>query len=256
MTPIRDIALRLPSDILSAFALLSRLPLPNHHGTGAASAWAWPLVGAVLGALGAALASAALWLGVTPGVTAVLVLALGAMLTGGLHEDGLSDTADGLYGGWTKARRLEIMKDSRVGSYGVLALVLVTLARWSALTAVLVFGQDGGGVWAALIATGALSRAPMALVMALLPNARGEGLSHATGRPSAATALVALLIAGAIALVLTGWTAVSLVFAALGAAILLAIIALRKIGGQTGDILGGSQQLAEVACLAVLSARV
>ncbi len=251
MTPIRDIALRLPSDLLSAFALLSRLPLPNHQGTGAASAWAWPLVGAVLGALGAALASAALWLGVTPGVTAALVLALGAMLTGGLHEDGLSDTADGLYGGWTKARRLEIMKDSRVGSYGVLALVLVTLARWSALTAVLVYG----GHWAALIATGAVSRAPMALMMALLPNARGEGLSHATGRPSAATALAALALAAAIAVGLTGWTAVPLVFAALGAAILLSFLALRKIGGQTGDILGASQQLAEVACLSVLSAR-
>lgn len=251
MTPIRDIALRLPSDLLSAFALLSRLPLPNHQGTGGASAWAWPLVGAVLGALGAALASAALWLGVTPGVTAALVLALGAMLTGGLHEDGLSDTADGLYGGWTKARRLEIMKDSRVGSYGVLALVLVTLARWSALTAVLVYG----GHWAALIATGAVSRAPMALMMALLPNARGEGLSHATGRPSPATALVALALAAAIAVGLTGWTAVPLVFAALGAAILLSFLALRKIGGQTGDILGASQQLAEVACLSVLSAR-
>ncbi|KAF0115392.1 MAG: adenosylcobinamide-GDP ribazoletransferase [Rhodobacteraceae bacterium] len=255
MTPIRDIALRLPADLLTAFALLSRLPLPNHQSTGAASAWAWPLVGAVLGALGAALAAAALWLGITPGVTAALVLALSAMITGGLHEDGLSDTADGLYGGWTKARRLEIMKDSRVGSYGVLALVLVTLARWSALTAVLVYGQNGGDLWAALVATGALSRAPMALTMALLPNARGEGLSHTTGRPSPATALSALLIAAAIAVALTGWTAVPLVFAALGPAILLAFLALRKIGGQTGDILGATQQLAEVACLAVLSAR-
>ncbi len=252
MTPIRDIALRLPSDILSAFALLSRLPLPNHRPSGAASAWAWPLVGAVLGGCGAALASAALWLGVTPGVTAALVLALGAMLTGGLHEDGLSDTADGLFGGWTRARRLEIMKDSRVGSYGVLALVLVTLARWSALTAVLVYG----GHWAALVATGALSRAPMALVMALLPNARGEGLSHATGRPSPATALVALALAAGITALLTGWSAVALVFAVLGTAVLLAFLALRKIGGQTGDILGATQQLAEVACLAVLSARV
>ena len=129
MPPIRDIALTLPCDLLSGFALLTRLPLPNHQGTGARSAWAWPLVGAVLGAFGAALASGALWLGVTPGVTAVLVLALGAMLTGGLHEDGLSDTADGLHGGWTKARRLEIMKDSRVGSYGVLILthIFVTM---------------------------------------------------------------------------------------------------------------------------------
>lgn len=255
LTPIRDIALRLPSDLLSAFALLSRLPLPNHRGTGAASAWAWPLVGAVLGALGAALAAGALWLGVTPGVTAALVLALGAMLTGGLHEDGLSDSADGLYGGWTRERRLEIMKDSRVGSYGVLALVLVTLARWSALTAVLVYGQNGGGPWAALVAAGALSRAPMALVMALLPNARGEGLSHATGRPSPATALTGLALAVALAVVLTGWTAVPLVFATLGVTLWLAFTALRRIGGQTGDILGAAQQLAEVACLAVLSAR-
>lgn len=249
---LRDIAVRLSSDLLSAFALLSRLPLPNHKGTGAASAWAWPLVGVVLGAAGAAVASGALWLGVTPGVTAALVLALGAMLTGGLHEDGLSDTADGLFGGWTRERRLEIMKDSRVGSYGVLALVLVTLARWSALTALLV----QGGYWPALIAAGAMSRAPMALMMALLPNARGEGLSHATGRPSPATALLGLALAAALAVVLTGWGAVPMVFAALGVTLWLAFTALHRIGGQTGDILGATQQLAEVACLAVLSARV
>ncbi|MES2334175.1 MAG: adenosylcobinamide-GDP ribazoletransferase [Pseudomonadota bacterium] len=251
MTAIRDIALRLPHDILSGFALLTRLPLPDHRSTGAASAWAWPLVGAALGAAAAALASAALWLGVTPGVTAVLVLAFGAMLTGGLHEDGLSDTADGLFGGWTKARRLEIMKDSRVGSYGVLALVLVVLARWSALTALLVFG----GHWAALVATGALSRAPMALIMALLPNARGEGLSHATGQPAPGIALAALGLGLAIAVALTGWTGIAMAAAALGAGAVLSASALRRIGGQTGDILGASQQLAEVACLAVLSAR-
>lgn len=255
MTPLRDIARQLPADLLSAFALLSRLPLPNHRGTAAASAWAWPLVGAVLGGIGAALASAALWLGITPGVTAALVLACGALLTGGLHEDGLSDTADGLYGGWTKQRRLEIMKDSRVGSYGVLALVLVTLARWSALTALLVFGGPTHAHWAALVATGALSRAPMALMMALLPNARGEGLSHATGRPSQTRALVALGLGMAIAMLHVGWAALAMAAAALAAGVLLSASALRRIGGQTGDILGASQQLAEVGCLAVLSAR-
>ncbi|MCU0828261.1 MAG: adenosylcobinamide-GDP ribazoletransferase [Tabrizicola sp.] len=239
-------------DLLSALALLTRLPLPNHRATGAASAWAWPLVGAVLGAMGATLASATLWLGVTPGVTAVLVLALGAMLTGGLHEDGLSDAADGLFGGWTKARRLEIMKDSRVGSYGVLALVLVTLARWSALTALLVHDE----YWAALIVTGAMSRVPMGLMMSLLPNARGEGFSHATGRPSGKVALVGVGIAFALSALLAGWSAVALGVAALAVTVALSILALRKIGGQTGDILGASQQLAEVACLAVLSALV
>ncbi len=250
MPPIRDIILRLPADLLSAFALLSRLPLPNHQGTGAASAWAWPLVGAVLGACGAALASGALWLGVTPGVTAVLVLALGAMLTGGLHEDGLSDTADGLFGGWTRDRRLEIMKDSRVGSYGVLALVLVTLARWSALTALLVYGDH----WAALVATGAISRAPMALVMALMPNARGSGLSHATGRPAPGVAVVALGLATGLALAVLGWSALGPLVVAAGIMVVLSVVALRKIGGQTGDILGALQQLVEVGCLTALAA--
>jgi len=251
LTTLRDIAVRVLPDLLSAFALLSRLPLPDHKASGAASAWAWPLVGAVLGAMAAGVASAALMLGVTPGVAAALVLATLALLTGGLHEDGLADTADGLFGGWTKQRRLEIMKDSRIGSYGMLALMLVTLARWSALTALLVFG----GHWAALIATGAVSRAPMALMMALLPNARGEGLSHSTGRPSQAVAWVGLTLALAISLGLGGWTGLALPGVALLSAVLVSVTALRRIGGQTGDILGATQQLAEVACLALLSAR-
>lgn len=250
MTTLRDIAKRLVPDLLSGFGLLSRLPLPNHRPTGAGSAWAWPLVGAVLATIAAAVAWIAQWLGVTPGVTSVLVLATLALLTGGLHEDGLSDTADGFFGGWTRERRLEIMKDSRVGSYGVLALGLVTLARWSALTALLVHG----GYWGALIAAGAMSRAPMALMMALLPNARGTGLSHATGRPSLAVALLGCGLAAGIAAVSFGWTGLSLGLAVLVVTILLSILALRRIGGQTGDVLGTAQQLAEVACLTVLSA--
>jgi adenosylcobinamide-GDP ribazoletransferase len=256
LTILRDIATRIGAtrvvpDLLSAFALLTRLPLPDHRSTGAASAWAWPLVGAVLGALAALVACAALWLGVTPGVTAVLVLGTLAMLTGALHEDGLSDTADGLYGGWTRERRLEIMKDSRIGSFGMLALLLVTLARWSALTALLVHG----GHWQALIAAGALSRAPMGLIMAVLPSARGEGLSHATGRPNLRVALLGASMAVAIACLLAGWAALPMIAAAFVVSALLALSALRRIGGQTGDILGASQQLAEVACLAVLSAQ-
>ena len=251
MTTLRDIAMRLLPDLLSGFGLLTRLPLPNHRTTGAGSAWAWPLVGAALGAIAAAAMQTALWLGISPGVAAVLVLAVLALLTGALHEDGLSDTADGFFGGWTRERRLEIMKDSRVGSYGVLAIVLVTLARWSALTSLLVY-ED---YWPALIATGALSRAPMALMMALLPNARGSGLSHATGRPSQTVALLGLGLGTGIAVLATGWAALPLVLVVLATTILLSILALRRIGGQTGDVLGTAQQLAEVACLTILSAR-
>lgn len=250
MPPFRDIAPRLMPDLWSAFALLTRLPVPDHRGTGAGSAWAWPVVGAALGAIGAGVAGLALWLGLTPGVVAALVLALGAMLTGGLHEDGLSDTADGLFGGWTRERRLEIMKDSRVGSYGVLALVLVTLARWSALATVLA----GGSLWA-LLAVGALSRAPMAVVMGALPNARDRGLSHATGRPSGEGALIGAALAVACAFLFAGWAALPMVAAVALATAWLARSARERIGGQTGDILGATQQLAEAACLAVLAAR-
>jgi adenosylcobinamide-GDP ribazoletransferase len=250
LTIFRDIEPRLLPDLLSAFALLSRVPVPDHKGTGAASAWAWPIVGAALGVLAALLALMALWLGLTPGVVAVLVLALGALLTGGLHEDGLSDTADGLFGGWTRDRRLEIMKDSRVGSYGVLALVLVTLARWSALTTVLATGSP----WV-LVAVGALSRAPMALVMAVLPNARGTGLSHATGRPTAQGALVGAALSIVCAILFAGWAALAMLGAVVLTSALLARSANRRIGGQTGDILGAAQQLAEAAALAVLAAR-
>jgi adenosylcobinamide-GDP ribazoletransferase len=245
----RDIAPRLLPDLWSAFALLTRLPVPDHRGTGAGSVWAWPVVGAALGAIGAAVAALALGLGFTPGVVAALVLAVSAMLTGGLHEDGLSDTADGLFGGWTRERRLEIMKDSRVGSYGVLALVLVTLARWSALATVL----SGGSLWA-LVAVGALSRAPMGLVMSALPNARGAGLAHATGRPSGEAALIGAALAAACAFLFAGWAALPMLALVAAVTVLLARSARARIGGQTGDILGASQQLSEAAALAVLAA--
>ena len=237
-------------DLASAFALLTRLPVRDHAPRGAASAWVWPVVGAVLGAISATLAGLALWLGFTPGVVAGLVLVVGAILTGGLHEDGVSDTADGLFGGWTKAQRLEIMKDSRVGSYGVLALVLVTLIRWSALTTVLA----GGGLWG-LVAVGALSRAPMAVLMAALPPARDTGLSHATGRPSSQTALLGAALAGAITCLFAGWAALPMLALVAITTALLARSAQTRIGGQTGDILGAAQQLAEAAALAVLAAR-
>jgi len=128
--------------------------------------------------------------------------------------------------------------------------VLVTLARWSALTALLVYG----GHWAALVATGAISRAPMALVMALLPNARGSGLSHATGRPAPGVAVVALGLAAGLALAVLGWSALGPLVVAAGIMVVLSVVALRKIGGQTGDILGALQQLVEAGCLTALAA--
>ncbi|MBD3677640.1 MAG: adenosylcobinamide-GDP ribazoletransferase [Rhodobacteraceae bacterium] len=250
-----DESLTESGDISAALGLLSRLPMSvdtdRAQARGAAAAWAWPLAGAVLGGLAGLVGWVALVLGFTPGVSAAIVLAALILMTGAMHEDGLADTADGLWGGWEPARRLEIMKDSRIGTYGVLALGLSLLARWSALTSLIA----AGSLFAPLIAAGMLSRAPMVAVMAALPNARGDGLSQSVGRPGQRTVTLAILLAFGGGLAVTGW-------AALPAALMVAIvvwalsgIAMAKIGGQTGDILGASQQLAEIAVLAVLAAR-
>lgn len=243
----RDTMQRLRDELLSAFALLTRLPLPQPATfRGGSGAWAWPLVGAVTGGIMAGAAAVALWLGMPAGVAGAVALGAAAVVTGALHEDGLADTADGLFGGWTKERRLEIMKDSRIGSYGVLALLVVTLARWSALVAL-----TGAGEWAAIVAAAAIGRAPMPLLMALLPNARGAGLAASTGAPGVTVAALAGGIAVLLALLLAGGAAVGMALGAAVTSAALAALAKRKIGGQTGDILGAAQQLAETAALAI-----
>jgi len=240
---------RLRGHLLSALALLTRLPVPDHRPAGAEAAWAWPLVGGLLGALAAMLASALLALGIPPGPVAAAVLALLALLTGALHEDGLSDTADGLLGGRSRERRLEIMKDSRIGSFGALALVLVMLASWSALETLIAEGR----LWGPLVAAAALSRAPMVVVMATLPPARPGGLSAGTGRPSPAVSGAAVGVALVLAVLTLGPAALAPVLAATLLPALLALAAQRMIGGQTGDILGACQQLAFAGALAMLA---
>ncbi|TGD43682.1 adenosylcobinamide-GDP ribazoletransferase [Pseudotabrizicola sediminis] len=232
----------------SAFGLLSRLPFPQTRHHRPAACWAWPLVGLVVGAMAAVAGWGAMAIGLPVGLAAALVLAVGAMTTGALHEDGLADTADGLFGGWTRDRRLEIMKDSHIGSYGTLALLLVTLAAWSALTALL-----AAGAFPAIVAAAVMSRAPMAVIMAVLPHARADGLSRTVGRPSGLAALcavaVAMLITGPLGLVagvMSGAAAV--------AALMVALFAKARIGGQTGDILGASQQMAGLAALSAAAA--
>lgn len=237
-------------DLRAALALLSRLPLPPPADFPVPPAvWAWPLAGLVLGGLATALTGLALALGLPAGLAAAVWLASGALMTGAMHEDGLADSCDGLWGGWDRARRLEIMKDSHIGSYGVMGLLLVTLARWSAVAALL-----QAGAWPALLAVAMLSRAPMAALLAALPNARGTGLSQSVGRPSQDAAALAAAVACGVALLLAGWGAGVAALAVAGSTLALGLLAWRKIGGQTGDILGASQQLGELAALAALAA--
>lgn len=240
--PARDLL----HDVTAALGLLTRLPVPETGAPDPRAAWAWPVAGLLVGLAAVAGGWAAQALGLAPGVTAALMLAIAALLTGGLHEDGLADCADGFWGGRDKMRRLEIMKDSRVGSYGVLALGIVLLARWAALETLV-----SGGHWGAILAAEALSRASMAALMAGLPNARGSGLSASHGAVPPETAGVAAALAAGLALVLAGWAAAAMIPAAGLATWAVAGLAREKIGGQTGDVLGASQQIALAAALAL-----
>ena len=238
------------ADIAEGFALLTRLPVHAATNRGARSAWAWPLVGAIVGMLAAVAAAVSLWLGLGAGSAAAIALATQIIATGALHEDGLADCADGFWGGWDRARRLEIMKDSRIGTYGVLALVVTFVLRWSLIASLLA----GGHVFAPLIVAGTLSRAPMAALMQLMPNARGEGLAAATGRPDRETVWLADAWALLVAVLLSGFAALPAAVTVILAAALVSLIADNRIGGQTGDVLGATQQAGEIAALMALVA--
>lgn len=236
-------------DVPAACVLLTRLPvprLPDHAFDNAARAvWAYPLVGLVLGGGVCALSWAATLTGLPPQIVAGLVLGALVMLTGAMHEDGLADTADGLWGGHDRTRRLEIMKDSRIGAYGVLALIIAMGLRWLGLAEV-----ELAGLVCALV----ISRALMTPLMLALPHARDTGLAHSVGRPGMTPVAVAVAIAALSALALTG--SAGLVALGVAAAVALGIgaIAQAKIGGHTGDILGATQVTTEIAVLLTLTA--
>jgi adenosylcobinamide-GDP ribazoletransferase len=165
--------------------------------------------------------------------------------TGALHEDGLADVADGFGGGRTREDKLRIMRDSRIGSYGALALVLALLARAGALVAL----ADPSDVLAALVAAGAVSRAALPAVMAISPQARADGLAAAAGRPHPLRAAAAALVAALLAILLLGQAAPAALLAGAGGALAVALLARRQIGGYTGDVLGAAQQLGEIGVL-------
>ena len=243
-------------DVPAAIGLLTRLPVAvdtdHAQARGAAAAWAYPLVGVLVGVLLVVLAWIAMGIGLPPAVAAMLVLICGVIVTGALHEDGLSDSVDGLWGGWDRARRLEIMKDSRIGAYGVLALILILGLKAMCLALLL-----DTPLWtAALVLPATFSRAAMVVVMHRMPHARDGGLSRAVGRPAALPTGIAIGIAVLTVLVIAGGsTWMALVIAAIFTQVCMTI-ARRKIGGQTGDILGATQQLTEVALLVYLTTQI
>ena len=240
------------ADLGAAAAFLTRLPVPQGDAPpNLARAYrAFPLVGAVIGVAIGAVDLLLLRIGLPAIAAAALALGAGALLTGALHDDGLADVADGFGGGSDTAAKLEVMRDSRLGTYGVLVLVTAFVAKVAAL-AVLPRGE----VILALIATHALARAPLAVLAATMPYAR-EGLAASAGRPDGSTGFAASLVAAVIAfLALPAGTAMTAIIVTAAGATGFAILAQRQIGGQTGDVLGAAEQICEVAILLTLAAR-
>lgn len=247
-----DEALFRVGDIAVAVALLTRLPVPGapDYARGAAAAWAYPLAGLAVAAMAGGAGLLASYAGLPAPFSALIVLGFLIALTGAMHEDGLADTADGLWGGWDREKRLQIMKDSHIGTYGVVAIFLCLAWRYAAI--LMLYDMSPILGFSAVLAAALLSRASMPILMAVLPHARDSGLSHRVGRAPRRTAALSVLVAGVLAFAVIGQAiAPALVVAAI-ASLLVGLIARRKIGGQTGDILGASQQLAEIAVLTIL----
>jgi adenosylcobinamide-GDP ribazoletransferase len=231
-----------------AVRFFTRLPVPAWVGHSAEaldrSARYFPAVGLLVGGIGALVYLAALRLWPQP-VAVLLSMAATIYATGAFHEDGLADTVDGLGGGWDKLRILEIMKDSRVGSYGVVAMVLALLGKFALLSAL-----DAALVPLALIAGHALSRFCSTVLLATMDYVREDLLAKA--KP-----LATRLTSGEM-LVALGFVLVSLAFLPIPRAatgVVLAILATlwlaarfrRWLGGYTGDCLGATQQVSELA---------
>jgi adenosylcobinamide-GDP ribazoletransferase len=243
---------RATGDLRVALAFYTRLPVPHDRAPageelGKAS-WAAPLAGAIVGAIGALAYGLAHAVGLAPLPAAGLALLATLVLTGGLHEDGLADTADAFGAGATPETRLAVMRDSRIGAFGTCALILSIGLRWAAVASL----AGPARVAVAFVAAHAAARAMPPLLMLLIPPARPDGLSAAAGLPPTESVAAAALL-GLAALLLGLGFANGLIAAVLLALSLLAIrsIALDKIGGQTGDVLGALEQVAEILVLLI-----
>lgn len=242
----------------TALGFFTRLPVPawvpwsETHLNQAARYFS--LVGWVVGAIGAAGYLLFVQL-LPPALAVVLAMALTVRVTGAFHEDGFADACDGLGGGADKAQALEIMKDSRIGSYGTVGVVLLLLAKAAALSALAAIGD--AAVALALLAAHALSRLAATWVLHRLPYARAGNSGTATplARPLRRGELACAFAFGLLPLLLTS---VAQALAAILAVTLLTAWLMRlfrrRLGGYTGDLLGATQQLAELATYAGLLA--
>jgi adenosylcobinamide-GDP ribazoletransferase len=244
-------------DALAAAGLLTRLPVAQlRRGDAppdlARAVWAFPLVGLAVGGLAALVYWMLARLGAPPMLAAVWTLATAALTTGALHEDGLADFADGLGGGNGSERKLEIMRDSRIGVFGALALVFSSLLRVGAIAAI----ASPERVLIALCVAGALGRAAIIVALMALTPARENGLAASMARVPVVSAALALVIVCVASFTLLPVHVAAILFAASAVTIACIVhLAHKHIGGYTGDVLGALEVVVEcVALTAIASA--
>lgn len=239
------------TEVRLALMLLTRFPVGNLDDpapTMGASAWAWPLAGLAVSAPSALVYYVLYSAGFGAQISALGMVGTATVLSGALHEDGLADMADGFGGGQTKQRKLEIMRDSRIGSYGVLALIFAVAFHISFIAAL----ETPRTVLFAAIGIAMASRGALPLWLHLMPPARQDGLGRAATSVPKAGVSCALAI-GFVSLLPLGLIPALIIFAALmvcGG--LVCLLAMKQIGGQTGDVIGAIQKLSELSGWAVL----
>ena len=238
-------------DLSAAGVFLTRLPFAAgkeaaKKGALASAARAFPVAGTVVGAAAGVSLMAASSLGLHPLACAFIAIAVLALITGALHEDGLADVADGFGGGRTKTEKLKIMRDSRIGTFGVLAVIFSVGIRAGTLG-----GFPGPGTAAgALIAAAALSRGMLPVTMHVMAPARKSGLAFKAGIPDGEGWITALVLGALVGFLFLGpWGGLLALAGGALAAGAVAWLGLNQIGGTTGDLLGAQQQAVETVVL-------
>ncbi len=245
----------LGNDLVAVFMLLTRLPVGRLARSGerpdlGRCIWAFPIVGVAVNGIGGLVYWLARTVHMPPLLAAGWTLAATLIITGAFHEDGLADAVDGLGGGATPARKLEIMRDSRIGSYGAAALILSLIVRTAAIATL---GLPRVGLTAIILA-GMIGRSAMIVPLLVLRPARGDGMGASVGEPRLISAGIGLGIAVITSFLflppLSGAGALVLGFSS---SWLLSIIANRQVGGHTGDVLGAVEVVTECVVLTVLA---
>ncbi len=234
---------------IAAVGFLTVIPVPSRSDLGGkdlgGSIIYFPLVGALAG-----VALAGLDWGLQPILpslpSAALVVTAMVVISGGLHMDGLADTADGFFSHASRDRALEIMKDSRIGPMGVLAVISVFVMKFSAIAA-----TDPGSRWMALLMAPVAGRLAMEVCLSTAPYVRGSsGLGSAfVTNPKLTSPILGLVFTSGLGVLTCGGAGVVIVVSALAVTLLFSMYSYRRIGGMTGDTYGAVCELAETASL-------